>query len=109
MATAIEVVDLVVRYGDKTAVDGVNFAVQPGEVLALLGPNGAGKTSTVEVCEGFRPPSGGHVQVLGRDPWFEHDDVMPRVGVMLQSGGVHPAARAGEALRLMASFAAGPW
>jgi ABC-2 type transport system ATP-binding protein len=104
----IEVVDLVVRYGSKTAVDGVSFAVAAGSVLALLGPNGAGKTSTVEVCEGFRPPSAGGVRVLGRDPWVDHDAVMPRVGVMLQAGGVYPAALAGEALGLFASFAAKP-
>lgn len=106
--SAIEVNELVVRYGDKTAVDGVSFAVRPGEVLALLGPNGAGKTSTVEVCEGYRAATGGYVQILGRDPWSNHDEVMPHVGVMLQNGGVHPSVRAGEALRLMASFAAAP-
>ncbi|MEU5261108.1 ABC transporter ATP-binding protein [Amycolatopsis sp. NPDC021455] len=105
---AVEVTDLVVRYGSVTAVDGVSFAVPWGSVLALLGPNGAGKTSTVEVCEGFWPPSGGRVRVLRRDPWTDHDVVMPHVGVMLQAGGVHPAARAGEALKLLASFAAQP-
>jgi ABC-2 type transport system ATP-binding protein len=105
---AIEVTDLVVRYGRKTAVDGVSFSAPWGSVLALLGPNGAGKTSTVEVCEGFRPPSAGRVQVLRRDPWFDHDTVMPHVGVMLQSGGGYPTARAGEVLALLASFAVDP-
>jgi ABC-2 type transport system ATP-binding protein len=105
---AVEVNELVVRYGDKTAVDGVSFDVRPGEVLALLGHNGAGKTSTVEVCEGYKPATAGHVQILGKDPWHDHDEVMPYVGVMLQNGGVHPSVRAGEALRLIASFAAAP-
>jgi ABC-2 type transport system ATP-binding protein len=59
MTLAVEVVDLVVRYGDKVVVDGVNFVVRHREVLALLGPNGAGKTSTVEVCEGYRPSAAG--------------------------------------------------
>ncbi|MCT2587152.1 ABC transporter ATP-binding protein [Actinophytocola gossypii] len=105
---AVEVADLVVRYGQRTAVDGVSFEVASGSVLALLGPNGAGKTSTVEVCAGFRPPSAGRVYVLGRDPWFDHDVVIPHVGVMPQSGGVYPAVRAGAMLSLLASFAADP-
>src|SRR4029453_7952722 len=54
---AIDVDELVVRYGSLTAVDHVSFSVAPGQVLALLGPNGAGKTSTVETLEGFRRPS----------------------------------------------------
>jgi ABC-type multidrug transport system ATPase subunit len=45
---AIEVIDLVKRYGDRTAVDGVSFTVEEGEIFAILGPNGAGKTTTVE-------------------------------------------------------------
>ncbi|MEY2407310.1 MAG: type transport system ATP-binding protein, partial [Acidimicrobiaceae bacterium] len=45
---AIEIVDLAVHHGPVRAVDGVTFAVEPGEVVALLGPNGAGKTTTVE-------------------------------------------------------------
>ncbi|MBV9664419.1 MAG: ATP-binding cassette domain-containing protein, partial [Actinobacteria bacterium] len=65
---ALEVSGLVVRYGAVTAVDGVTFAVEPGQVLALLGPNGAGKTSTVETLEGYRRPSEGTVRVLGWDP-----------------------------------------
>lgn len=105
---AIEVDGLTVRYGDRTAVNGVSFSVDAGTVVALLGPNGAGKTSTVEVCEGFRRPDGGEVRVLGADP-FEHSyGLAPHVGVMLQSGGVYPSARPGEILRLLASFAAAP-
>jgi len=64
----IDVDELVVRYGNLTAVDHVSFSVAAGEVLALLGPNGAGKTSTVETLEGFRRPSSGQVRVLGLDP-----------------------------------------
>src|SRR4051812_44630764 len=52
--TAIEVVDLTIRYDELVAVDDLSFTVAPGEIVALLGPNGAGKTSTVETLEGFR-------------------------------------------------------
>ena len=105
---ALRVEDLVVQYGTVTAVDGISFTLPRGQVLALLGRNGAGKTSTVEVCEGFRPPTAGRVRTLGLDPYAAHDELMPRVGIMLQSGGVYPAARAGEMLELLASFAARP-
>ncbi len=105
---AVEVRDLVVRYGDTTAVDRVSLTVPRGRVLALLGNNGAGKTSLLQVCEGFRRPDGGAATVLGLDPVAEHDALMPRIGIMLQAGGVYPWATAGEILELFASFAANP-
>jgi ABC-2 type transport system ATP-binding protein len=108
MSTAIQVEELSVRYGDAVAVDGVTFGLRHGEVLALLGPNGAGKTSTVEVCEGYRQASGGHVRVLGLDPFADHDRLTPRIGIMLQSGGVYPRVSAADMLRLFSSFAAHP-
>ncbi|ROP32878.1 ABC-2 type transport system ATP-binding protein [Couchioplanes caeruleus] len=105
---AVEVQDVVVRYGDVTAVDGVSLTVPRGSILALLGNNGAGKTSLLQVCEGFRGPDGGSARVLGLDPIADHDALMPRLGIMLQSGGVYPWATAGEILRLFASYAANP-
>jgi len=107
-APAVEVLGLVKRYGSRTAVDGVDLRVERGQVLALLGPNGAGKTTTVEVCEGYRRPDAGSVRVLGLDPVRQHDALTPRIGVMLQSGGVYPGARAGEMLALVARYAAHP-
>jgi ABC-2 type transport system ATP-binding protein len=105
---AVEVQDVVVRYGGTTAVDGVSLRARRGRVLALLGHNGAGKTSLLQVCEGFRSPDAGSARILGMDPIAEHDALMPRLGIMLQSGGVYPWAAAGEILRLFASFAATP-
>ncbi|MEV4347892.1 ABC transporter ATP-binding protein [Actinoplanes sp. NPDC049596] len=105
---AVQVRDVVVRYGDTTAVHGVSLTVPRGRVLSLLGHNGAGKTSLLQVCEGFRRADGGEVRVLGLDPIGDHDALMPRLGIMLQSGGVYPWATAGEILRLFASFAAQP-
>ncbi len=105
---AVEVREVVVRYGATTAVDGVSLTVPRGRVLALLGHNGAGKTSLLQVCEGFRRADGGGVRVLGLDPVRDHDALMPRIGIMLQSGGVYPWATAGEILRLFASFSANP-
>jgi ABC-2 type transport system ATP-binding protein len=105
---AVECRDVVVRYGDTTAVGGVSLTVPRGRVLALLGHNGAGKTSLLQVCEGFRRADDGCCRVLGLDPIADHDALMPRIGIMLQSGGVYPWATAGEILRLFASFSANP-
>ncbi|RJL36103.1 ABC transporter ATP-binding protein [Bailinhaonella thermotolerans] len=105
---AVELTELVKRYGPRTAVDGLTLAAARGAVTAILGPNGAGKTSTIEICEGFRRADGGSVRVLGLDPVRDARDLRPRVGVMLQAGGVPPAMRAGEWLRLVARFHAHP-
>jgi len=101
---AVEVHELTVRYGEVTAVDGVSFEAQAGQITAVLGPNGAGKTSTVEVLEGFRRPSGGRTSVMGLDPQGDHDALTRRMGVMLQSGGVGPGVRVLEALRHAAAL-----
>ena len=101
---AVVVDDLVVRYDDLVAVEGISFRADGGEILALLGPNGAGKTSTVEVLEGYRRPDGGQVRVLGLDPVDDHRAVVGRVGVMLQEGGVPTGMRPAEAIELYASY-----
>lgn len=101
---AVDVDGLVMRYGERTAVDGVSLQVPRARVLALLGPNGAGKTTTIETCIGFRRPARGTVRVLGLDPVKENPLLRPRIGVMLQNGGVYQAARCREMLRLVASY-----
>ena len=105
---ALCVDDLVVRYGSKAAVDGISFVAEAGTVLAVLGPNGAGKTTTVETLEGYRRPTSGTVRVLGLDPVADRAAVVPRIGVMLQRGGVYPTMPAGAVLRLFASYYADP-
>ncbi|TWE20467.1 ABC-2 type transport system ATP-binding protein [Kitasatospora atroaurantiaca] len=84
---AVEVIDLHRSHGGFEAVRGVSFTVERGELFALLGTNGAGKTSTLEVLEGYRPPSSGTVRVLGLDPFAQGTAVRRRTGVMLQEGG----------------------
>ena len=92
------------RYGPATAVDGLSLTAGRGEVTAILGPNGAGKTTTIEVCEGYRSADAGTVRVLGLDPARDAARLKPRVGVMLQSGGIPPAVPAGEYLRTLSRF-----
>lgn len=106
--SAIEVSDLTIRYGSTRAVNRLSFTAEAGDVLAVLGPNGAGKTSTVEALEGYRQPSEGTVRVLGLDPIADQAELMPQIGVMLQSGGVYVGARPAEMLELYASFYAAP-
>jgi ABC-2 type transport system ATP-binding protein len=100
----VEVRDLVKTYNGRAVVDGLTFSVQPGEVFALLGPNGAGKTTTVEILEGYRRPDGGSARVLGLDPVRQGAQLKPRIGLMLQQGGLFPQITAREALRLFAAF-----
>ncbi|MFH9397796.1 ABC transporter ATP-binding protein [Streptomyces sp. NPDC017556] len=104
----VQVEDLVKRYGTKTAVNGLDLVVATGAVTAVLGPNGAGKTTTIETCEGYRRPDAGTVRVLGLDPVADAERLRPRIGVMLQSGGVYSGARADEMLRHMAKLHANP-
>ena len=95
---------MVKRYGTLTAVDGLTLTARRGEVTAILGPNGAGKTTTVEVCEGYRRADGGTVRVLGLDPARDGGALRPRIGVMLQSGGIPPSVPAADYLTLLSRF-----
>jgi ABC-2 type transport system ATP-binding protein len=101
---AVEIHGLVKRYGSRTAVDDLSLRAESGQVTALLGPNGAGKTTTVEICEGYRRADAGAVRVLGLDPVTSGRALRSRVGVMLQSGGMPPAARAAEYLTVVSRF-----
>jgi len=103
-APAIEVVELAKRYGERRAVDGISLSVGVGEVFGLIGPNGAGKTTTVEILEGYREADAGTVRVLGLDPWRDAKALHPRIGVMLQEGGLYPGVKPLEALQLFASY-----
>lgn len=96
LAPAVSITGLVVRYGGRVALDGVDLEVGGGRVTAVLGPNGAGKTTMVEVCEGLRPADSGTVRVLGLPP--NNPALRPRVGVMLQDGGGYATARPVELL-----------
>lgn len=105
---AVVIDGLVMSYGDKVAVDGLSLEVARGSVTAVLGPNGAGKTTTLETCEGYRVPQQGTVRVLDLDPQRDRAALLPRIGVMLQSGGAWSGARAVEMLEHMAALHAHP-
>ena len=105
---AVEIGALVKRYGRTAAVDGLTLSAARGAVTGILGPNGAGKTTTIETCEGYRRPDQGTVRVLGLDPVRDARALRPRVGVMLQSGGIPPSVPAADYLNLLSRFHAHP-
>ena len=96
------------QYGELTVLDGLDLDVRRGQLVALLGPNGAGKTTTVEILEGYRDADAGEVRVLGLDPRRDGNALRPRVGVMLQQGGITPQGRPRELIRLHARLFARP-
>ncbi|MGY1821538.1 ABC transporter ATP-binding protein [Geodermatophilus sp. SYSU D00079] len=105
---AISVRGLVKRYGESTAVAGLDLDIRRGEIFALLGPNGAGKTTTVEVLEGYRQRDGGDVRVLGVDPATGGRRWKADIGIVLQSGAGDSQLTCLELLRAQASYYADP-
>lgn len=102
MTPAIEAANVVVRYGQKTAVDDVSFAVPSGSVYALLGRNGSGKSSLVRALLGQLRPMRGTATVLGEDVWQKRTKLMERVGVIAEDPDAPPDMR----VRDLASFSA---
>jgi ABC-2 type transport system ATP-binding protein len=90
------------------AVRGIDLHVDRGEVFALLGPNGAGKTTTVEILEGFRPRTGGSVDVLDHDPGRQETSFKQRIGIVLQSTGVDPYLTVRETVDLYSGYYPSP-
>src|SRR5436309_229202 len=70
-------------YKEVRAVDGVSFAIEPGEMVAFLGPNGAGKTTTLKMLSGLIYPTGGTARVLGFVPWERADTFRRRFSLVM--------------------------
>jgi ABC-2 type transport system ATP-binding protein len=96
--------NLVKRYGDVVALNGVNLDVHRGECFGMLGPNGAGKTTTVEIFEGLREPDSGDVEVLG-ERWTGNGLALrSRLGIQLQETKFQEKLTVVEVLALFRSF-----
>jgi ABC-2 type transport system ATP-binding protein len=86
----IEVESLTKRYGRTTAVDGVSFRVERGEILGFLGPNGAGKTTTMRILTCYLPPTEGTARVAGYDVFSQPMEVKRRVGYLPETPPLYP-------------------
>ena len=100
----IVVENLVKKFGDFTAVDGISFSVAQGEIFGILGPNGAGKTTTLEIMETLKQQTSGKVTIDGIDtkqhPW----EVKRRIGVQLQSSNFYPQLTLIELLKMFGAM-----
>ena len=89
----IEARQLTKRYGETTAVDGLEFTVRPGAVTGFLGPNGAGKSTTMRMIIGLDSPTSGSVTVNGK-PYRDHEAPLQEVGALLEAKSIHPGRSA---------------
>ncbi len=103
-APAIQVQQLVKRFGSFAAVQGLDLQVEVGECVALLGPNGAGKTTTIEILEGLQTATEGTVRLFGLNWKDDERALRSRVGVQLQDTRFYERLNVFETLRLFASF-----
>jgi ABC-2 type transport system ATP-binding protein len=90
--------DVVRRFGDLVAVDGVSFRIAPGETYGLLGPNGAGKTTTISMIAGLLAADAGTITILGRPVGPRHTEVKRHVGLVPQDLAIYPELTARENL-----------
>ena len=105
----IEVTDLTKRYAGRTAVAGISFAVQRGEIVGLLGPNGAGKSTTMRILSCFMPATSGSVRVAGYDVFRESEEVRRRIGFMPENNPLYPEMRVREYLKFRARLKGLGW
>ena len=81
----IEALNLVKKFGDFTAVDGINLKILPGEIYGFLGPNGAGKTTTIRMLTGTLKPTFGKIRILGMDMEDHEMEIKRSIGVVPKS------------------------
>ena len=100
----VEVRDLVKRFGDKTAVDGISLAMSPGARVGLLGPNGAGKTTTLLMLLGAITPDSGSIRLNGYELPHDRSAALDHVGFVAGYLPLPENLKVGEALRVFAGF-----
>jgi lipooligosaccharide transport system ATP-binding protein len=97
------------KYGEFTAVDGVDFDVQRGQAFGFLGPNGAGKSSTMRMIQCVSPPSAGTLQVMGLDPAADGPRIRARLGVVPQEDTLDAELTVRENLLVYARYFGMSW
>jgi ABC-2 type transport system ATP-binding protein len=104
---AIRTVGLTKRYGDTVALDGLDLAVEPGEVYGYLGPNGAGKTTTIRLLIGLLRPSAGRAELFGVDAWHEPVAAHRRIAYVSAEPNLWPSLTGAETLEFLARVRGG--
>jgi ABC-2 type transport system ATP-binding protein len=105
----IEVENLTKRYAGHTAVSGISFTVNRGEIVGLLGPNGAGKSTTMRILSGYLPATSGTVRVAGRDIFHDSTEARRRIGYMPENNPLHLEMRVREYLKFRARLKGLGW
>ena len=100
----ISVENLTKRYATKTAIEGMSFHVEKGEILGFLGPNGAGKTTTMRIITGYMPRSGWHGRVDGFDVFDKPLEVRRRIGYLPENPPLYPEMTVAGYLRFVAKI-----
>ncbi len=90
MPTVVSAENLMKKYGDLVAVDGINFSVEQGECFGFLGPNGAGKTTTIKMIQCVSPKTSGKLEVLGMDVDLYPKEIKRNLGVVPQENNLDP-------------------
>ena len=107
MQPVVDVRGLVKKFGAFTALDGVDLAVERGEVHGFLGPNGAGKSTTIRVLLGLLHPDGGEVSLLGGDPWRDVVTLHRRLAYVPGDVSLWPGLTGGQAIDLLGRLRGG--
>lgn len=96
--------DLTKKYRNKTVVDSLNLEIRKGEIFGLLGPNGAGKSTTMNMICSIVRPTAGSIELLGKNPWKNKREVIPKIGYIPQDLAIHGKLKAWENVELFTSL-----
>ncbi len=100
----IKVEQLTKKYGSFTAVDGISFEVEKGEIVGFLGPNGAGKSTTMKILTSYLPATSGRASIAGFDVFDESIEARRHMGYLPENTPLYPDMKVGEYLRYRAAL-----
>src|SRR5262245_15499500 len=104
MESLVRAENLIKKFGDFTAVDGVSFDIRRGECFGLLGPNGAGKSTFIGMVYGVVQRTGGALSVFGLDPATSSREIKKRLGVVTQDNALDESLTVRENMLIYAAF-----
>lgn len=104
MNTIVKATNLIKKYGEKIAVDGISFEIKEGEIFGLIGPNGAGKTTTLRILATLLKPTSGEVMIDGLDVVKDAGKVRERISYLPEESGAYPNMTGIEYLKFVADL-----